>query len=125
MNIFLLYIGYSLKTFVKICRQHVFSLCVREVQLSCARSREDTSTEVVASMLEAYEDHHDFVHGCRTISERCDAESLAHEDAESLLDQPFEELAQSDDPITLSVSTDERESFGSSKGHNPKLALEY
>lgn len=52
----------SLETFIKICQHPVFSPFIRKSQSSCTRLHKDTSVEVVESMLDDYEDEHDFVH---------------------------------------------------------------
>lgn len=65
---FLLCIRCSQETCIEICQYSIFDSSIGEVQLSCARFHKHTSAPVVESLLEDYEDGHEFVHGIRRLS---------------------------------------------------------
>ncbi|KAH0398003.1 hypothetical protein KCU89_g7692, partial [Aureobasidium melanogenum] len=112
----LLYSEYSLETFVKICQHPIFCACIRNVELSCARTGPRTFDSTLRHMTNFGWTRSFILEQAQSLAARCDNEERFDiRDAQALLVRAFTQLADSYHSIALAVSTDESYSIGAKK----------
>lgn len=114
-DVHLLITQYSLKTFVEICRHPIFGSSIRRVQLSSARYDTKQFYNTVKDLMENKYHYSVFAERVQLLTERCDAERFDYYQADRLLHQAFNVLANTGHSFILAVATDEQKSLGCSE----------